>query len=64
MKSLSKRYDKEILGDNFFLCDLLDQDELFQCQGQLANVICTYANNGNKMAKHFSNQLPNTFYTK
>ena len=37
----------EILGgDNFFLCDLIDKEELFTMQGELAQLICDNANNG------------------
>ena len=53
----------EILGDNFFLTDMIGQEELFQYQGQLSSVVCSYANNGNKLALAFTKMLPNTFYT-
>ena len=52
----------EILGgDNFFLCDLIDQDQLFTMQGELAQQICDQANNGTSVARHLVPLLPNTF---
>jgi len=52
----------EILGgDNFFLCDLIDQEELFTMQGDLAQLICDHANNGTSVARHLVPLLPNTF---
>lgn len=53
----------EILGDDFFLTDMIDQDQLHQYQGQLSSLVCSYANNGNKLALAFTKMLPNTFYT-
>ena len=52
----------EILGgDNFFLCDLIDQDELFTMQDRLAKLICDYANDGTGVARYLVLLLPNTF---
>lgn len=34
-------------GDNFLLCDMIDQEELFTMQGKLANLIAEAYNNGN-----------------
>jgi len=52
----------EILGgDNFFLCDLINQDELFTMQDQLAKLIADHANNGTSVARHLVPLLPNTF---
>ena len=52
----------EILGgDNFFLCDLIDKDQLFTMQGELAQLICDHANNGTSVARHLVPLLPNTF---
>ena len=52
----------EILGgDNFFLCDLIDQDDLFTMQDKLAQLIANHANNGTSVARHLVPLLPNTF---
>ena len=52
----------EILGgDNFFLCDLIDQEELFTMQDELASLICSHANAGTSVARHLVPLLPNTF---
>jgi hypothetical protein len=52
----------EILGgDNFFLCDLLDQEELFTMQDRLAKLICDHANNGTSVARHLVPLLPKVF---
>lgn len=51
------------LGDNFFLCDMLDQEQLFELQGKLSTMICKYANNNNSLALAITKQLPKTFYT-
>ena len=52
----------EILGgDNFFLCDLIDQDDLFTMQDRLAKLICDHANGGTGVARHLIPLLPNTF---
>jgi hypothetical protein len=52
----------EILGgDNFFLSDLIDQEDLFSMQDQLAKLIADYANNGSSTANQMVKLLPNTF---
>ena len=52
----------EILGgDNFFLSDLIDQEDLFSMQDQLAKLIADYANNGSSTANQMAKLLPNTF---
>jgi hypothetical protein len=50
-------------GDNFFLCDLIDQDDLFEMQDKLANLIVTAANAGIPSAKIMVELLPNSFQT-
>ena len=54
----------EILGERFFTCDMLHQDELFDKQDNLSNLLCEYSNNGNKLAIAFTKKLPNVFYTE
>jgi len=52
----------EILGgDNFFLCDLIDQDELFTMQDKLGKLIADHANEGTSVARHLVPLLPKTF---
>lgn len=52
----------EILGgDDFFLCDRIDQDKLFTMQDGLASLICSHANAGTSVARHLVPLLPNTF---
>ena len=52
----------EILGgDNFFLCDLIDQEQLFTMQDQLGQLIVNHANNGTSVARHLVPLLPRTF---
>ena len=52
----------EILGgDNFFLCDLIDQEELFTMQDQLSQLIVNHANDGTSVARHLVPLLPRTF---
>ena len=52
----------EILGgDNFFLCDRIDQDELFTMQDKLGQLIADHANDGTSVARHLVPLLPNTF---
>lgn len=56
---------KVLGGDNFFLTDRLDQEELFQIQDGLANLIAEVANGpvgaANDLCNRLVNQLPNTF---
>ena len=52
----------EILGgDNFFLCDLIDQEQLFTMQDQLGQLIANHANDGTSVARHLVPLLPRTF---
>ena len=52
----------DILGDNFFLCDTLDQDELFEMQDKLANLIAKGANLNLGLATYMAKKFPETFY--
>ncbi len=54
----------DALGDKFFLCDMIWQEELFEMQGKIANLICEYANNGNRLAKRMTVKLSQTFNTE
>lgn len=54
----------DALGDKFFLCDMFSQDELFEMQGNIADLICDYANNGNRLAKRMTIKLSQTFNTE
>ena len=51
----------KILGDKFFLCDMIHQDELFEMQDKLAKLICEGANQDLPIAKSMVKQLPKTF---
>lgn len=51
----------KILGDEFFLCDMIHQDELFEMQDRLAELICEGANQDLPIAKSMVKQLPKTF---
>ena len=54
----------EILGgDNFLLCDLIDQDELFAMQDGIAELIVKSANDGLPLATQMVALLPNSFQT-
>jgi|TARA_R110000764_G_scaffold33547_1_gene75201 hypothetical protein len=50
-------------GDNFFLCDLIDQDDLFEMQDKIATLIANGANAGISSAKTMVALLPNSFQT-
>tara|TARA_R110002124_G_scaffold3301_1_gene22492 strand:+ start:260 stop:469 length:210 start_codon:yes stop_codon:yes gene_type:complete len=52
----------DILGDNFFLCDRIDQDELFEMQDKLANLIARGANLNLGLATYMAKKFPETFY--
>jgi hypothetical protein len=54
----------EILGDDFFLNDMIWQEELFEKQDKLAKLICDAANSGNYLADIMVKNLPNTFHTE
>jgi hypothetical protein len=51
-------------GDNFFLCDQYCQDDLFEMQDKIANLIAENANNGLGLAKYMVNKFPSTFKTE
>mgnify|MGYP003629063247 CR=1 FL=1 len=51
-------------GDNFFLCDQYCQDDLFEMQDKIANLIVENANNGLGLAKYMVNKFPSTFKTE
>ena len=54
----------DALGDNFFLCDMIWQDELHEMQSKIADLICDYANNGNRLARRMTLKLSETFNTE
>lgn len=51
----------ELLGDDFFLSDMIHQEELFEKQDAIAKLLCDYANDGSSIANRMVNLLPNTF---
>ena len=51
-------------GDRFFLCDQYCQDDLFEMQDNIANLIAENANNGLGLAKYMLNKFPSTFKTE
>jgi hypothetical protein len=51
-------------GDRFFLCDQYCQDDLFEMQDSIANLIAENANNGLGLAKYMVNKFPSTFKTE
>jgi hypothetical protein len=51
-------------GDRFFLCDQYDQDDLFEMQDNIANLIAENANDGLGLAKYMVNKFPSTFKTE
>ena len=51
----------ELLGDDFFLSDMIHQEELFEKQDTIAKLLCEYANEGSSIANRMVNLLPNTF---
>jgi hypothetical protein len=51
-------------GDRFFLCDQYDQDDLFEMQDNIANLIAETANEGLGLAKYMVNKFPSTFKTE
>ena len=53
----------KILGDEFFLCDMIHQDELFEMQDKLAKLICEGANQNLPIAKSMVKKLSKTFKT-
>ena len=54
----------EILGgDNFLLCDQINQDDLFEMQDAIAHLIADNANEGLGLAKHIASLCPTSFQT-
>jgi hypothetical protein len=51
-------------GDKFFLCDQYCQDDLFEMQDNIANLIAENANDGLGLAKYMVNKFPSTFKTE
>ena len=51
----------EELGEDFFFCDTIDQDELFEKQDTLAKLIAEYANKGSSSANLMVKKLPRLF---
>jgi hypothetical protein len=51
-------------GDRFFLCDQYCQDDLFEMQDNIANLIAENANDGLGLAKYMVNKFPSTFKTE
>ena len=54
----------ELMGDNFFLCDQYNQDDLFEMQDKIANLIASNANDGLGLAKYMVGKFPSTFKTE
>ena len=52
------------LGDDFFLCDIIYQEELFVKQEEIASIIFEYANKGCTIALLMAENLPMTFEKK
>ena len=50
-------------GDKFFLCDQYCQDDLFEMQDKIANLIADNANDGLGLAKYMVGKFPSTFKT-
>jgi hypothetical protein len=51
-------------GDRFFLCDQYCQDDLFEMQDKIANLIANNANEGLGLAKFMVGKFPSTFKTE
>jgi hypothetical protein len=51
----------ELLGDDFFLSDMIHQEELFEKQDAIAKLLCDYANDGSSLANRMVKCLPKTF---
>ena len=54
----------ELMGEGFFLRDQYCQDDLFEMQDNIANLIAENANNGLGLAKYMVNKFPSTFKTE
>ena len=52
------------LGDDFFLSDMICQEELFVKQEEVASIICEYSNKGCTIALAMAENLPLTFQKK
>ena len=48
-------------GDNFFLCDTIDQDQLYTMQDSLAILIAHASNEDNVLATKMVELLPHVF---
>jgi len=48
-------------GDNFFLCDRINQEELFAMQDSIAKLVATAANEDNEIAVKMVELLPMVF---
>ncbi len=53
----------EIIGEDFFLCDMIWQEELFEKQDKLAQLICKGANSNLAIAKKMVKKFPRVFQT-
>lgn len=53
----------KILSDQFFLSDMIWQEDLFKMQDQLAELITSQANAGSRLAMRFADTCPKTFTT-
>ena len=51
----------EILGEDFFLSDMIWQEELFEKQDGLCKLICDGANEDLPLAKQIASKFPLTF---
>ena len=51
----------ELLGDDFFLSDMIHQEELFEKQDAIAKLLCDYANDGSSLANRMVKCLHKTF---
>lgn len=54
----------ELMGEGFFLRDQYCQDDLFEMQDNIANLIAENANDGLGLAKYMVNKFPSTFKTE
>ena len=54
----------ELMGEGFFLRDQYCQDDLFEMQDSIANLIAENANDGLGLAKYMVNKFPSTFKTE
>ena len=54
----------ELMGEGFFLRDQYCQDDLFEMQDNIANLIAENANEGLGLAKYMVDKFPSTFKTE